>query len=365
MATIPVTPSITSWTRLEPRSREADMRTTLSARVFDPLWLLARQWQVGEFQGEDAGTPVLARARAKTALLSRCHLGELLPNTREQAAPYDPQRLPLEAMVEQQPVRPTAVSDVRMLTLSVEAGLHFLRMLETQPLTKSYRAALIMRFALRPIDAVPPDDTDEAAARFVQTMVGRAPDARRMEQAFRGGGAAQVVLEPALRIVAADRAEVVQTADSWLAWYDSLFSEPAAETSAWIPSRMEYAMSVAARMSEQLPWFPLVPRVLLTGYADKENAIKAINEVGLYQYIEKPWNNDDLRLIIRNALEKTVLLRQLKEKIQESRKSPQGTERRSKGNLASLCLILGALYRFHTTRVPSQSGISSVLKNFI
>jgi cyclic di-GMP phosphodiesterase len=62
---------------------------------------------------------------------------------------------------------------------------------------------------------------------------------------------------------------------------------------------------------------PLVPRILLTGYADKENAIKAINNVGLYQYIEKPWDNEDLRLIIRNGLEKTVLLKQLEEKIRE------------------------------------------------
>jgi DNA-binding NtrC family response regulator len=62
---------------------------------------------------------------------------------------------------------------------------------------------------------------------------------------------------------------------------------------------------------------PLVPRILLTGYADKENAIKAINNVGLYQYIEKPWDNEDLRLIIRNGLEKTVLLKQLEEKIHE------------------------------------------------
>ena len=61
----------------------------------------------------------------------------------------------------------------------------------------------------------------------------------------------------------------------------------------------------------------LVPRILLTGYADKENAIKAINNVGLYQYIEKPWDNEDLRLVIRNGLEKTVLLKQLEEKIQE------------------------------------------------
>ena len=66
--------------------------------------------------------------------------------------------------------------------------------------------------------------------------------------------------------------------------------------------------------------FPLVPRILLTGYADKENAIKAINNVGLYQYIEKPWNNDDLRLIIKNGLEKTILLKQLEEKVREVEK---------------------------------------------
>src|SRR5438552_9863663 len=63
--------------------------------------------------------------------------------------------------------------------------------------------------------------------------------------------------------------------------------------------------------------FPQAPRILLTGYADKENAIKAINDVGLYQYIEKPWNNDDLNLIIRNGLEKSILLKRLEEKIRE------------------------------------------------
>ena len=42
---------------------------------------------------------------------------------------------------------------------------------------------------------------------------------------------------------------------------------------------------------------PEVPRIILTGYADKENAIKAINEVGLFQYIQKPWDNEDLLII--------------------------------------------------------------------
>ena len=66
---------------------------------------------------------------------------------------------------------------------------------------------------------------------------------------------------------------------------------------------------------------PQVPRIILTGYADKENAIKAINEVGLYQYIEKPWDNDDLHIIIRNGLEKQQLMKSLEEKIREISKA--------------------------------------------
>ena len=66
--------------------------------------------------------------------------------------------------------------------------------------------------------------------------------------------------------------------------------------------------------------FPLVPRILLTGYADKENAIRAINSVGLYQYVEKPWNNEDLKLIVRNGVEKTILIKQLEQKVREAEK---------------------------------------------
>src|SRR5215471_8894514 len=73
-----------------------------------------------------------------------------------------------------------------------------------------------------------------------------------------------------------------------------------------------------AKVKEKLP---MVPRILLTGYADKENAIKAINNVGLYQYIEKPWDNEDLKLIIRNGLEKTTLLHQLEQKIHEAERA--------------------------------------------
>ncbi len=62
---------------------------------------------------------------------------------------------------------------------------------------------------------------------------------------------------------------------------------------------------------------PEVPRIILTGYADKENAIKAINQVGLFQYIEKPWDNEDILIIFRNGLEKQRLMYKLNEKIKE------------------------------------------------
>lgn len=60
---------------------------------------------------------------------------------------------------------------------------------------------------------------------------------------------------------------------------------------------------------------PFASRILLTGYADKRNAIRSINEVGLYHYLEKPWDNDQLLLIVRNAVERTNLLRQTDEAV--------------------------------------------------
>jgi response regulator RpfG family c-di-GMP phosphodiesterase len=60
---------------------------------------------------------------------------------------------------------------------------------------------------------------------------------------------------------------------------------------------------------------PEATRILLTGYADKESAIRAINEAGLYQYLEKPWDNEQLRITVRNAVERSRLVRDLEQKV--------------------------------------------------
>ncbi|MGE3783961.1 MAG: hypothetical protein AB7H71_14645, partial [Alphaproteobacteria bacterium] len=248
----PAPGSITSWTRLEPQCRNADMGRSVGARLFDPLWLLARQWQMGEFQAVDAGTPVEARVRATSAMLSRRYLGEVPANTVVQAPRFNPLLKPLETVVERRPMRPRDANDPKMLTLSVEAGLHFLHMLEQQPLTGNYRAPFIARYALQPLPAAVAAATDEATRRFARIMAGRAPDARRLAAAFRGGGAASVAHDPALPIADGDRAEVQQTAQAWLAWYNALFEEPVDPAEeAWNPARMEYALTVSASFSDQ------------------------------------------------------------------------------------------------------------------
>ena len=48
-------PTVGVWNRLEGRPRTTDFDRALRAEVRDPLWLLTRQWQLGEFTGSDAG----------------------------------------------------------------------------------------------------------------------------------------------------------------------------------------------------------------------------------------------------------------------------------------------------------------------
>ena len=51
-------PTVMVWNRLEGRPRTIEFDRALRAEVRDALWMLTRQWQLGEFRGEDAGSPV-------------------------------------------------------------------------------------------------------------------------------------------------------------------------------------------------------------------------------------------------------------------------------------------------------------------
>jgi hypothetical protein len=235
--------SITSWIRLEPRCRDDDMQQATRARIYDPLWMLARQWQTAEFQGEDTGTPVLARWRATTTPITRYHAGAIAPNTMLSAPRYDRSALPLEALVERQR------SDENSLRLAVESGLHFLRMLDAQATSRSYRADFITSFALEP-----PSDGERAALdpetrSYWTLMAKRVPDGRRLLAAFRDSTGRRRALPDALGIAPGDRAEVDSVVNEWLAQYDAMFTEPQ-HNDAWNQERLEYAFSIAGAFGE-------------------------------------------------------------------------------------------------------------------
>lgn len=237
--------SITSWIRLEPRCRDQDMTESVQARIHDPLWLLARQWQMGEFQGEDTGTPVVARWRGESSPVTRYFAGAIAPNTSVDAQRYDARALPLEALVERQPLR--TPTDQGSLRLAVESGLDFLRMLDMQPTSRSYRADFLARFALQPPTAEERASLDAETRSYWSLMAQRAPDARRLRAAFRDARGQRIALPADMAITAGDQAEVDAAIDAWLAQHDALFTLPdAAGGDAWNPERMEYAFSIAA-----------------------------------------------------------------------------------------------------------------------
>src|SRR5215207_7058567 len=101
-------PAVTLWNRLEGRARKEDFDRSLRAEIRDPLWMLTRQWQLGEFNGEDAGSAAKARVQVNTGRIDRFAVKsenreatggeEWLP-----AVGYDT-GLPLEVQVEREPV---------------------------------------------------------------------------------------------------------------------------------------------------------------------------------------------------------------------------------------------------------------------
>lgn len=103
-----------AWNRLEQRPRTREFDRVLSAEVHDALWMLTRQWQFGELQGEDTGSAILAKIKMETTRIAR------FQNKDNQAVPYDDE-MPLEARVERMPVQ----YDLRFRARS---GQHWLKM---------------------------------------------------------------------------------------------------------------------------------------------------------------------------------------------------------------------------------------------
>ena len=74
-------------------------------------------------------------------------------------------------------------------------------------------------------------------------------------------------------------------------------------------------LSKVRRIRPEIPW------IILAESSEKEKAMKAVNDIGVFQYIEKPWNEDDLLIALRNVLEIQCLTKTLGEKASEITKT--------------------------------------------
>ncbi|MEV6692702.1 hypothetical protein AB0M35_14645 [Micromonospora sp. NPDC051196] len=228
--------SVTSWTRLEPGARSDDLAPGLQARIHDPLWMLARQWQLGEFTGEDAGSPVSVRLRAEVAPVTRYrpHGG----TTR----PYD-RGSPLETQVEAGSAG--RLTDPR---IAARAGQHFLRLLGADPALAGYRDGFAAAYPLT-LDDAGDSLPDPQSRRWLSVLGRRTPSGARLLPALRA--LVDHGTPPAgVAVAEADLRALRSTARSWLTWLESLGLAPDGTDPAppaWDPSRMEYRFEVAAR----------------------------------------------------------------------------------------------------------------------
>ena len=229
-------PSLTIWTRLEPRCRNADLTSALEARTHDPYWMLARQWQFGEMAGDDAGTPILAAVTSSEVLLDRFRRGS------GNAAAL-PAGTPLETLIEREGVRPAGTTlEYRQ---AVDAGLYFLRLLRAGHVSQPSITAYITHYAVAPPATAQAATLDAPALALAAVVAHRAPDGIRLAADLR---AAQPGLPATPAVGTADRPAVQNAANAFLAWYDALYDAPAAggAAPAWVDERMEYHFAVDA-----------------------------------------------------------------------------------------------------------------------
>jgi hypothetical protein len=223
-------PTVTVWNRLEGRPRSEDFSRSLRAEIRDPLWMLSRQWQLGEFEADDAGSPVSSRLQVDTSRLTAYQPGTATPQPLAEA-------LPLEAAVGQRSLPAALGLDLRLLL-----GRRWLAQVKD---IGDYRDVFCGRY---PIELPDPDDPADAAIcahadawAAVAAVAGRALD----------GGALYAHLTAAssnhaydgVQVDAGDRQAIDDAAELFLAWFRELILQPPADD-AWQPARLEYRFAV-------------------------------------------------------------------------------------------------------------------------
>jgi hypothetical protein len=223
---MPDPPAVSTWVRLEPRRETADPTGGLAARLADPLWLLARQLQLGEFTGDDGGMPVQLRIDITWVPFTHWLPGDRT-STPQAWEPYDGGQ-PLEALVEDD--RALVGAHAPPLLAVVEAGQRLDRALRHAGLTRVSESDALTRVARSP--HLSADAQDIHADRTIDGFVVRAKLDTVRSRLEHGLGAAQ-------------KTKLHAVIDEWQRWFDGRFGFTVRQT-AWNQPRLEHRFSLAA-----------------------------------------------------------------------------------------------------------------------
>lgn len=229
-------PSATTYSRLEPLPTSDDISEALQARIADPLWMLARQWQFNEFQGEDAGSPMQANLRIEGVPVTSLVGGGQAPQTLAGAPP-------IEALVEREQVLQVHPK------LNAQAGQQLMQRLRAAGL----KTAIDKLLQDHPARIVAPQDAVADNAGFVWNALldAKALDALAIAAELRpllGNDAALDAFGASLGVAAGQLAAFRTAATQWMAWLDQLAVEGATPGASpyWNAQRLEYSFSLQA-----------------------------------------------------------------------------------------------------------------------
>lgn len=237
-------PTITFWNRLEGRPRAEKFDRALKAEVRDALWMLTRQWQMGEFRGDDAGSPIFARIRLTTTRLRKYQADG------HEVEPFD-DTVPLEAEVERRPLPFARGGREISLDLRLLLGREWLkRMKKSGQFAGDYEAELIAKFPIHVPDPDDPRDAvycahPEAWAGFA-AVAGRRMDGAKLYFHLKGNPPNPWDGLPSL---VGREAQADALVAPFLAWFEKLFFQPEAQD-AWVPDRLEYQFACSAPQKE-------------------------------------------------------------------------------------------------------------------
>lgn len=231
------TPTVLRWNRLEGRPRSRDFRRALKAEVRDAIWMLCRQWQVGEFEGEDAGSPVSARINVRSHSLSHYTAGD-----EETKLDVDQ---PLEPIAERMAISLNAGTQAIALDIRLALGRRWLAMLAADADLKTYRKAFIREYSVDPPNLITRNDgmlsAHSKAAQFFAAAAGRCMDGGKLLIHLRTRPASENIEG----LLDQHREPLDKLGPNLISWYERVFEQPI-ENDAWRPERLEYAFKVDA-----------------------------------------------------------------------------------------------------------------------